>query len=331
MDATVLKECLASQDQAYRGFVEVHMKQVDEKLRAMQSTISDLTRSLEFTQQEVEDLKQKVKQQDHEIKSRKEANEELIANLQTSKKEIKELQDRSNYQEDYNRRNNLQFLGMEERPGETWEQSAVQVTKLLTEKLELPPIELERAHRVGQRVDDRHRPIIARFTRFSDREAVMRNVAKLKGTRIFINEDLCPASQEIRKNQLPMLKQAKSEGKIAYFRHTRLIIKDRLALNQSRQPASEVPLRSIAADRASTCSDRGERGSTQPATTPSTPATSLAKELLGAVGGVSAGEGAVADTPQSSEAAKHGGRSSNRGRGGATNRTTQRQLRTGPK
>ncbi|KAG0701735.1 hypothetical protein GWK47_025212 [Chionoecetes opilio] len=55
----------------------------------------------------------------------------------------------------------------------------------------------------------------------------MRNVAKLRGSSIYINEDLCPASQEIKRVQLPLLKQAKSEGKVAYFRHTKLIIKDK--------------------------------------------------------------------------------------------------------
>ncbi|KAK3889758.1 hypothetical protein Pcinc_006322 [Petrolisthes cinctipes] len=73
---------------------------------------------------------------------------------------------------------------------------------------------------------------MARFTRFSDREAVMRNVRKLKGSRIFVNEDLCPASHNIRKAQFTALKEARSQGKIAYFRHTKLIIKEKHASNQ---------------------------------------------------------------------------------------------------
>ncbi len=148
--------------------------------------------------------------------------------IDKSEERCKELEDRANYQEDYNRRNNLQIVGVEEpSEGETWEQTAVKVSELLTNKLELPNIELERAHRVGQRDAHRHRTIVARFTRYGDREAVMRNVTKLKGTRIYITEDLCPASQNIRKAQIPAMKQAKSEGKVAYFRHTKLIIKER--------------------------------------------------------------------------------------------------------
>ena len=66
--------------------------------------------------------------------------------------------------------------------------------------MQLTSVNIEHAHRVGQRTSRGHRPIIARFARFSDREAVMRNVAKLRGTKIYINEDLCPVSQVIRMN-----------------------------------------------------------------------------------------------------------------------------------
>lgn len=116
---------------------------------------------------------------------------------------------------------------MEEDPCETCEQAAKKVCHLIENKLELPNVQLERAHRVGQHYPNRLRPIIARFTRFSDREAVKRNVSKPRGSRIYVNEDLCPASQEIKRAQLPQLKQAKSEGKIGYFRRTKLIIKDK--------------------------------------------------------------------------------------------------------
>lgn len=73
----------------------------------------------------------------------------------------------------------------------------------------------------------RSRAVVARFERFGDREAVMRNARKLKGTDIFIDEDLCQASQQIRKNQIPQMKKARDEGKIAFFKYTKLIIKDK--------------------------------------------------------------------------------------------------------
>ena len=127
---------------------------------------------------------------------------------------------------------------------ETWEQTAVKVSSLLSDKLQLPGVELERAHRVGQRQNDRPRPIVARFTRYCDREAAMRNAKKLRGTNIYLNDDLCAASQAIKNSQMPQMKQARAAGKIAYFRHTKLIVKDRPVIknsSQTQQSMSEAP------------------------------------------------------------------------------------------
>lgn len=55
----------------------------------------------------------------------------------------------------------------------------------------------------------------------------MRSAVKFRGTKIFIYDDLCHASQEKRRAQLPFLKRARSDGKIAYF--CQLIIRDRLS------------------------------------------------------------------------------------------------------
>ena len=117
--------------------------------------------------------------------------------------------------EDYGRRN-IRITGMEERRGgETWEQTAAMVLSLLDDKMQLPGLELERAHRVGQRRDARPRPIVACFSRYSDREAVMRSARKLKGINIYLNDNLCAASQAIKNAQMPELKQARAQETIA--------------------------------------------------------------------------------------------------------------------
>ena len=96
---------------------------------------------------------------------------------------------------------------------------------MIEEKLQLPAVKLERAHRTGPVSQTGHRVIVTRFEKFGEREAVIRNSRKLKYWNIYINEDLCAASQELKKKQFPLLKKAKEEGKIAFFRHTKLIIK----------------------------------------------------------------------------------------------------------
>ena len=68
---------------------------------------------------------------------------------------------------------------------------------------------------------------MAKLHFYPDKDLILKNSKKLKGSSIYINEDLCENSRIKRTDQLEKLKQARAQGKIAYFSHTRLIIKDR--------------------------------------------------------------------------------------------------------
>lgn len=217
---------LEAQDKTLRTALDIIVDQLKSRIQDAETTISDLTRSLEYTQAEVKDLQSEIRA----LKKDESESKTTITALQTRNEE---LEKRANYQEDYNRRNNLRITGIQEQAGETWEETANTVSRLLEAKLQLPPMELERAHRTGPVTPSRPRPVVVRFERFRDREATIRNARKLKGTGIYINEDLCPASQELKKSQIPLMKQATEDGKIAFFRHTKLIIKEKLTQRPS--------------------------------------------------------------------------------------------------
>ena len=110
----------------------------------------------------------------------------------------------------------------------------------------------------GPRTLSRPRPVVVWFEKLSDREAEIRNARKLKGTGIFVNEDLCPASMEKKREQFPLMKKEREEGKIAFFRHTRLVIKARID-RHPRQTSSLVP------GAGSTSRGAGDNGSVQQA------------------------------------------------------------------
>ncbi|KAK3868160.1 hypothetical protein Pcinc_026420 [Petrolisthes cinctipes] len=158
MDSSLLKSMLESQERAHKAAMEMMVKQMNDQIKKLEGKVSDLTVSLEFTQQEVDELKAEIKEQ-----------------TKSSQEKMKQLEERINYQEDYSRKKNVRISGVEERDGnETWEQLVKTVTSLLQDKLQLEGLELERAHRVGARRDAKPRTIVARFSRYCDREAVMR-------------------------------------------------------------------------------------------------------------------------------------------------------------
>lgn len=227
MDSSTFKLLLEAQERAYKSALDVVVRQLNDQVTKLDKKVAELTTSLEFTQREVDDLKSNAKEHEKEKKEDRSTIDTLNQRLQSSHLKIKELEEKVTYQEDYSRRKNLRISGLEERGDETWEQTAAAVTSLLESKLQIPGIILERAHRVGQRRDARPRPVVARFARYGDRDAAIRRGRHLKGTNIYLNEDLSAASLAIKNAQMPLLKQARAEGKVAFFRHTKLIIRDK--------------------------------------------------------------------------------------------------------
>ena len=154
---------------------------------------------------------------------------------------------RLNSLEDYSRKNNLRIDGVPESHKENWENIALQVKKL-SEKLGCErEVKLDRAQRIGSPgSSERPRTVLVRFHNYTDRQFFLRNSHKLKGTKVFVNEDLCQPSLNIRKEKLPLLLQARREGKTAYFNHINLVIKDKILnsppeQDQSHQTKKKLP------------------------------------------------------------------------------------------
>ena len=214
-----MKLLMETQEKSYRGSMQVFLDQVLSKMTELSNQVFDLKRSLEFSQQEIDTLKDTVKG----LREAKAADRQEITLLQSYNEE---LRTRINDLDDSSRRNNLRIDGVEETAWETWEQTTIKVKNFLKDQLNLEDVSLEHAQRVGPPRDRRPRTILARFSRLSEREAALRNARKLRGS-VFFYEDLCPESQQIKKEKYSDYKKAKSEGKIAYFVRSKLVIRDR--------------------------------------------------------------------------------------------------------
>ncbi|ROT68913.1 hypothetical protein C7M84_012908 [Penaeus vannamei] len=125
---------------------------------------------------------------------------------------------------------------------ETWEKSQSKAAAFLQRHFQLTP-EFERVHRVGTLTRNAApRDIVVRFTRYTDRDAVFQDRRKLANTRtgVYINEDLCRNSLEMRKAQMPALRAAKRDGKVAYFNYRKLVIKERQRSVRPREPSRQT-------------------------------------------------------------------------------------------
>lgn len=172
--------------------LESKFLEISTKITEIDTKLKDVVDSNEFASKEIDNLKERFARLEEE-------NDRLAA---------------------YVARENLVFLGLPEvkEPGK--EDVSKTLQDLYINNLKLPPdvvdkIEYQRVHRVPSQA--RPRPIKARFFKYSDKELVQRNAKELKGSGMYITDDLPWRIRKERKKQLPALKAAKAMGKSAYF------------------------------------------------------------------------------------------------------------------
>lgn len=122
--------------------------------------------------------------------------------LSEIKKKLVELEDRS-------RRNNLRIQGVSENLNEDWNTSKIKLKEIISKNLGLDSesIVIERAHRVGKKEEKKGRCIVAKFLNYEDKEMILKNTNKLKGTGVYINEDY---SDETLKKELNCYQRSKN-------------------------------------------------------------------------------------------------------------------------
>ena len=207
----------------------------DSSSRAMQmnndamTRIGELTKSLEFTQGQVDDFKKMLDTSVHENNKLRLDNVNMHREMVEIKEEMERIKRQVDYLDDYSRRNNLRISGLPESPRETWQQCQVKVTNFFQTHFNMTP-DFERVHRVGRttRPNGKPRDIVARFCRYKERDNVYQERRKLAntGTHVFINEDLCPNTLAVRWAQRDALQDARSRGKTAFFRYRTLVVRD---------------------------------------------------------------------------------------------------------
>ena len=137
--------------------------------------VSSMQTGLEKLQTIVEQLGVRVTEAETRFSDLEDASNSLGASIDSAISNLKKLQDKVTYLEDASRRNNVRVAGI---PKNTEKQDLRGfMLHLLAEGLELDMdagFELERVHRVGpMRDDSRSRHVLARFLKFSAREAVL--------------------------------------------------------------------------------------------------------------------------------------------------------------
>lgn len=162
-----------------------------------------------------------------EIEKLKNIISEKDAVIQNLEKKVSILEEQSDELEQYSRRNSLRVSGI---PEDNDKDCYTHVLETLNHHLpSLPePIalsEIDRLHRCGKpRADGRPRNVLIKFTSYQNRQKIMMKRSALKGTNIFLNEDLT----QKRNNLLYSARVQKRNGHLreCWSSDGRILVKD---------------------------------------------------------------------------------------------------------
>ena len=190
----------------------------------------ELQRSIEFGHSQTNDLRKRI--------------DELQSKISIS--HDADLSDRVMKLEDQTRKKNLRISGIVEQAGETSEQLLEKVRNVITTKLQLDGKQVISAFRSGQSSPSQpnqlspSRAIVAKMSSYEHRTSCLKNSAKLKGSNIFLNEDVSPATQSIRNSKMAELQDARQRGLIAYFSGTKLVTRIKRSTHSSYENAASL-------------------------------------------------------------------------------------------
>lgn len=123
------------------------------------------------------------------------------------------------------RRSNLIVFGLIEKPNETEDVLRKEVVdELFCKKLNVSCSSIGRIHRLGRQAGNR--PVIMYLQDFTEKQEILKNAKKLKGTEIYIQNDYSRCTLRRRKLLWDSGKIDKANGKKPYLVHDKLRIDD---------------------------------------------------------------------------------------------------------
>lgn len=160
---------------------------------AVKEAFSDVVTRLEKQEGRIIELEGKVKAQEVEMKHRQEAEENYKEKLSVLEKKLDAM-------EQHSRSHNIRIQGVHETKEEDPEKVMIAVGRKMG--INVTPSDFVRCHRLGPPPPtDSHRkvprPLLVQFASLHTRAQVMGARAKLKGSKIFVNDDLTPTRQKL--------------------------------------------------------------------------------------------------------------------------------------
>lgn len=140
------------------------------------------------------------------------------------------------------RTNNIVIYNLEETPNETWEELMRKINLLFntTMKLNVKKDEINQYFRMGKKTGRTpNRPVLVKMVNHWKKMEILRNTATLKGTKIFLSQDLTQEEKQEKKVLLEKVKHIRNTGKHAVLKGWKIFVEGHLFKETNNQDDSD--------------------------------------------------------------------------------------------
>ena len=198
------------------------IKTIDTKISSIDNRIQAAISNASEALQTAKEAKSTAEETDANLKKVNDELTQVKNDRDLALNKLSNMNEKMNKLDAYIRRENLIFEGIQPRPNED---CGAILKEIFRDKLQIDnadAIHLQRVHRMPS--SKKIKPIICRFLSFPDRQKVWGARRNLKGSNIFINEDLPIEYLQRRSKLYPALKKARELKKLAFFKDDMLYI-----------------------------------------------------------------------------------------------------------
>lgn len=194
--------------------------QVEKKLKEDESQKELMRQVIQTMEENRKELREMRKFMEEERNVRM----EMAREIQYWRGKVGEMEDRIRRLEMKERRKNIIIKGVEEQ-GEEKQQETEEITKkIIEEKLEVNGIKISEIARLGKKMEGKNRPILVKCETESGKSKIMRKRARLRGTVIFLDDDMPPEVREVRRKLLRLAKAKGVTGREIRWKEDKMII-----------------------------------------------------------------------------------------------------------
>lgn len=163
-----------------------------------------------------EELRIMREERKEDIERHRAEREEWKSEISEVRKELSFYKTRLERMEARERENNIIFRGVEETQEQ--ENTNEVVRNVIGNKMECANFKIGNAVRLGRKEEGRIRPILVKAENKEEKTRIFRMRTKLKGTKIYVEDDLAREEREKRRGMLRRMQVLRGEGKNVYVR-----------------------------------------------------------------------------------------------------------------